>query len=225
MKRALSVGTDSAGGLGFAVSALGADHGRPASALCVLAAGATILPMFSKTQRVASVQSDPVAAWRAEAAPIAEDDAVFGGLDLDAESFAVYSKVSRELAQDAPNLDAALERSFLGALATALDKAFLEGTGAADQPLGLKGIVGLTQIDNANAALTWDNLIALQAAFYGANSYAGLGNVILAPVDWQGLVGAKDTAGQYVVPTTFIKGLSLLPTRRHRHGPGHGVRG
>jgi HK97 family phage major capsid protein/HK97 family phage prohead protease len=81
------------------------------------------------------------------------DDAIEGDVELDQISMspktvAAYSELSRKLMQQSSLDVEALVRSDLAtALALAIDKAFFYGSGSANQPRGLKNMVGINAVD------------------------------------------------------------------------------
>ena len=102
----------------------------------VLAAGA-------KTVTRPAVLSLPLPAWRNEAGNVAESDPVFRAATATPRSLAVRFKVSRELLMDAPDMDETLSMVLGRALALALDRAGLIGSGTAPEPRGLRNTPGV----------------------------------------------------------------------------------
>ena len=116
-------------------------------------AGARTIPMDSATLKFAKLTKDPVGSWRAENAPITEDEPAFAATTLTAKTWALITRVSRELLEDAQNLDAVLRTGFANSAALALDSAILFGTGASNQPLGVANTSGIQSVSlGANGA-------------------------------------------------------------------------
>lgn len=177
-------------------------------------AGARTVPMSSKTMSMAKVVSDPVPAWRAENALIAESEPVFDRMTLDAKSLAVRFVVSRELLEDTPNMDAQLRATMAAGFARGLDQAIFFGTGANNQPLGLANTPGLQsvsmgtnggQLANYNPFL--DALLALQNANEGKVSA-----IVLAPRTNRVIAGLVDSTGQPLQPPPALKDVPILAT-------------
>ena len=125
--KTLSVGTDSAGGH-MVPSALMPSVLRALTATSsLLQAGARIVPVGdfgdgAKTYTWAAVDTLPTAAWRSENGSVAESDPTFRSIVATARSLAFYFKVSRELLNDAGNLERALPEIIGQAFAVALDR-------------------------------------------------------------------------------------------------------
>jgi HK97 family phage major capsid protein len=80
------------------------------------------VPLTSDKTTIARTATDPVAAWRNEAGPVAESDPTFDGVVLEPKSLAVLFKAWCELIEDSVNIEAALEAALRGALAVELDR-------------------------------------------------------------------------------------------------------
>jgi HK97 family phage major capsid protein len=117
-----------------------------ANQMRIVQAGTKVVPMGSQVVKIGRLDSDPVPSWRAEAAAIAESSAVFGQVTLAAKSLAVHTKVSLELLEDAApsEIGDVLGNSLARSFALELDRVALYGSGASNQPLGLKGQSGVT---------------------------------------------------------------------------------
>lgn len=177
-------------------------------------AGARTVPMTAKTLRMAKIISDPVPAWRAENANIVESDPVFGELTMTAKTLAVRFNVSRELLEDAPNLDAQLRTVMGVAFARGLDAAIFYGTGADNQPLGIANTPGITTVSTgANGAVVTgygaflDAILALETANEGKITAA-----VLAPRTSRTLAGLVDTTGQPIVAPKLVSDIPILST-------------
>lgn len=111
----------------------------------VLAAGARTLPIEGQNLRIATLESDPTAYWRAENVAITASDATFGYRDLIPRTLGILCKMSVEVVEDAQNLGAVVENALSQAIAVELDRACLFGTGAG-QPLGVYGYPGVQEV-------------------------------------------------------------------------------
>lgn len=146
-RRALSEGTDSAGGytVPTVLSAALIDRLRKQSVL--IRAGARTVPLTSDTNVIAKLLTDPAPAWRAEAGAVAASDPTFGAVTLAPKSLAVLVKFSRELLQDSINIEAALVNAITQAMALEVDRAGMFGSGSDNQPTGLVNISGINTLD------------------------------------------------------------------------------
>ena len=161
-QRAMGEVTGTAGGylLSAPVSSNIVDLVRNRSVL--INAGAITLPMGGPTLRIPQVTGDPVADVRQEGAAIPETDGVFSALNLTAHSIGALVRVSAELLDDAPSFAAELDVQMAAVMALRLDYLGLYGTGAGNQPLGLRNTAGLQEV----------SMGANGVAFSGAVNYA-----------------------------------------------------
>lgn len=152
-KRALSEGTNSAGGYTVPdiLSAELIDRLRAAST--VFKAGARTVPLTSDVTYMARLATDPVPAWRSENAAVAESDPTFERVTFTPRSLSVLVKVSRELLEDSVNVHEALMRAFAESLAGEVDRVALIGSGTAPEPQGIFGTTGIGSVSmGANGA-------------------------------------------------------------------------
>lgn len=178
-------------------------------------AGARTVPMTSQTLRFARVDDIPTGAWRAENAPIVEDDLSLSGLTLTARTWAVIVRVSRELLEDATNLDVTL-RSALGASAAiGLDQAILFGTGTNNMPLGVANTPGVNVVSmgtNGGAVTNYNPFLDAALALDEANA-GDISAMILAPRSRRGLDALVDADGNTLgVPRRFQNVPQLVTT-------------
>jgi len=157
-RRALAEGTDSAGGhlVPTILSARVIDALRARTV--VFRSGAQTVPLETDETVVARVATDPVAAWRAENAAVAESDPTFEGVTFSPKSLAVIFKASRELVEDAPNFERTVERMITESFARKLDAAALVGVGSTgNEPLGLSNSTSVNSVSlGANGARPTD---------------------------------------------------------------------
>ncbi|HSU03944.1 MAG TPA: phage major capsid protein [Acetobacteraceae bacterium] len=180
-----------------------------------LRAGARIIPMTTQTLRFARNTADPTGAWRAENASVATSVPTFDNLTLSAQSWAVIVQASRELLEDAPNIDAALRNIFARSAAVALDAAILNGAGhGSHQPAGISGTSGIQVVSmgtNGAAIADWtpvlDAVGSLEAA--NANTVTAL---VMAPRTARVLYGLVDTLGQPLRRVDRIANVPMLVT-------------
>lgn len=161
-RRALSEGTDSAGG--FTVPDILAARwiDRLRNALVVVRAGAQTVPLTSDLVKVARLATDPTAAWRVENAAVAESDPTFEAVTFTPKSLDVQIKVSRELLEDSINASEMIENALVRSFAVEVDRVCLYGTGTAPQPRGLRTTTGLGEVSqgvNGLALTSYDPII------------------------------------------------------------------
>ncbi|MDP2355210.1 MAG: phage major capsid protein [Beijerinckiaceae bacterium] len=145
-KRALSEGTDSAGGYTVPTPLASEFFDRLRAASVVVRAGARTVNMTSETLGMARLETDPTVTWRAENAEVTASDPTFGRVLLEAKSIAGLTKISRELMEDSVNVGAMLEMAFTKAMALSFDQAALYGTGVDNQPTGIGVLSGINSV-------------------------------------------------------------------------------
>lgn len=209
-RRALSAGSDSAGGYTVPtnLSAQLIDKLRAASV--VVRAGAQTVPVTSDNLSFAKLATDPVPAWRNEAAAVAESDPTFSPVNIVPRSLAVMTKVSYELMADSINLEAQLPNILTAALAVELDRAALEGTGTAPQPRGVRETVGI-----GTAAIggvpDFDDLIDAHTGIMIANA-GPVSAFIMHPRDAGTMAKLKASDGHYIGNAPALANVPMLST-------------
>lgn len=175
-------------------------------------AGAQTVPMTSATLAIARQTGDPAAAWRNENAVIAESDPTFDRVTFTARSLAVRFNVSRELLEDGQNTAEAATAILAGAMAAALDRAVLVGSGTPPEPQGIRGTVGIQSQEmgaNGAALANWSKVLDLIRDLEAANA----GNVtamIAAPRTARAIYGFQDTTNQPLQPPPRVANIALL---------------
>lgn len=194
-KRALSEGTDSAGGFTVPdiLSAQVIDLMRAQST--VVRAGAITVPLESDTQHIAKVASDPIPAWRNEAAAVTEADPTFSRVTFSPRSLAVLVKVSRELLEDSLNMETLLPQLMTSAMAVELDRVALFGSGTAPEPQGVINFSGVQEVAHDAALASYAPLISARTLVKSAN-FDGVSAYVLNPRDEGTLAGLTATDGQ-----------------------------
>lgn len=221
-KRALAEGTDSAGGYTVPdiLSARLIDKMRSEST--VMRAGAQTIPLGSDVSYVAKLLTDPVPAWRAENAAIAESDPTFGRVTFVARSLGVIVKVSRELLEDSLNIGTALPNIIATAMAAELDRVALLGSGTPPEPKGVANFSGLTSNTFAGGALTaYQDLMLARRALNGAN--AKLTGFIMHSRDESAIVETYDGNGQPVLPPPVLETMPMLISNKIPTNGGAGT--
>jgi HK97 family phage major capsid protein len=113
----------------------------------VVKAGAVTVPFDSATLKIARQTGDVTAAWKAENAGITFSDTNFDVVTFTAQMLVAGSKLSIEVVEDAPNIDAIVGQSITKALGLALDYAALYGSGSSNQPKGIKNQTNVVVTD------------------------------------------------------------------------------
>lgn len=194
-QRALAGGTDAAGGYTVpeVTSARLIDLMRANSVLSQ--AGAQTVPLTTDETVFARLASDPVPAWRAENATVAESDPTFSRVLLKPKSLAVMVKAPLELLEDSINMETELPNILARALAVEVDRAGLVGSGSGNEPTGIVNYAALTANTFAGGALdSYTPLVTARTALHGANER--LTGYVMSPRDEGTLAGLVDSTGQ-----------------------------
>jgi HK97 family phage major capsid protein len=141
----------------------------------VIRAGAVTVPMESQTLKIARQTGEVTSAWKAENAAITFSDANFDVVTFTAQMLVAGSKLSIEMVEDAPNLDAVVSRSITNSLALQLDYASLYGSGSSNQPKGIRNQTGVTVTDLGTNGYTLVDYSKFSTAVSGlmGNNYSG----------------------------------------------------
>jgi len=214
--RALSVGTDSAGGYAVPVATMPSvlEALVPASAL--LQAGAAVLPLGdgAKSYSFAAMATLPTASWRNENAQLAEIEPTFKNITVVPRDLAFMVRMSRELLADSPNAEVALQTAIGQAMAIELDRAGLLGSGTAPEPRGLKNTGGKHLVNNDPNGSVLDSYADLFAGvqmILSANAPMPTA-AIMAPRSLVKLGGLTDSSGQPLQVPGMLQSVKLLHT-------------
>lgn len=219
--KALSVGTDSAGGHTVPSIVMPKILQAMTASSSLLQAGAIAVPVGdqgdgAKTYTMAAVNSIPTAAWRAEAGAVAESDPSFRAVVATPRSLAFYFKVSRELLNDAANLESVLPLIIGQAFAVEMDRVGLRGTGTAPEPRGVLNTAGIQSVTNgANGAslatLRYANLMSALQAILTANGPMPTA-AIMHPRSLVGFGSLADTTNQPLQRPDLLKNMQFAST-------------
>jgi HK97 family phage major capsid protein len=150
------------------------------------------------------ITSDPDAVWHTELNEEALSDPVFGAVEMKPKTVLAMTELSREVLQDAANIEEALTATFVGSLTQAILEATFSGS-AANEPTGLATLV--TQTDEyANAGdPDWSNFVAASRKLHDENVPTDNRAFIHAPDIWETLALATDNQGRYQDAPSFIR--------------------
>lgn len=209
-RRALSEGSDSAGGYTVpnVLSATLIDLARAQSV--VIRAGAQTVPLTSDNLNYAKLLTDPVPAWRLEAGNVAESDPTFGLVPLVPRSLAVQVKVSAELMEDSINLATALPNALAASMSVELDRVALLGTGTAPEPRGIANTSGIGTFAQDALSAGYGNLSKARTAILTANQAPTA--YIMHPRDEGEFVDLVDSNGNPLVMPSRIAEIPMLTT-------------
>lgn len=199
--KSLVVGTDSLGGYAVPDILMPGVLAALAPSSSLLSAGANLV-MVDKTAgksfNIAGINTIPTAAWRAENGAVAESAPAFRAVEITPRSLSFMFKVSRELMQDAPGVEMALNVAIGQAFAAEMDRAGLRGSGTAPEIRGLLNTTGVHVVDSG----TDGAVLANYAKFIGAAREIKEANapaptaVIMSPREDESVALFADTTGQ-----------------------------
>jgi HK97 family phage major capsid protein/HK97 family phage prohead protease len=175
LRRDLNVGTASAGG-NLVATELDAgsfiDLLRNASALDQ--AGATVLTGLTGNVAIPRQSGAATAYWVAESGSPTESQQTVDQVSLVPRTCAAYTDFSRRLMiQSSIDVENMVRNDLARVIALKIDAAGLYGTGASNEPLGLKNTTGIGTVDFAAAAPTFAEVVDLESDVATANALLG----------------------------------------------------
>lgn len=215
--KALSEGTNTAGGYAVPDVVMPAILGAMVPASSLLQAGAGVVPLErgAKSATTAIVDTLPTAAWREELGTVAESDPTFRGVVATPRSLSCIVRVSRELLADAPDMDRALREVIAQAFAKELDRVGLVGSGTAPEPRGLLNTAGVNSITlgagDGLALSDYGTILAGMAPILAANGPVPTA-AIMAPRTLLDFNGLMDTTNQPLGKPSLVEPVRFLST-------------
>ena len=175
LRRDLNVGTSTAGG-NLVATELDAgsfiDLLRNASALDQ--AGATVLTGLTGNVAIPRQSGAATAYWVAESGSPTESQQTVDQVSLVPRTVAAFTDFSRRLMiQSSIDVENMVRNDLASVIALKIDYAGLYGTGASNEPLGLKNTTGIGTEDFAADAPTFAEVVALESDVATANALLG----------------------------------------------------
>jgi HK97 family phage major capsid protein len=216
-RRALSEGTDSAGGYLTPEILAARLIDRVRNTGRIFQAGATVVPLESDTVSLARLVSGVTPAWKAEGDAVSVSDMTFDRLTFKPKTLPVLVKLSQELFDDlSPQGYSLIENEIAKAIALEVDRAALYGDGTGATPTGIKSQSGvtLTAFGGANGGTpsSFDFLLDGIQTLAGSNFAAD--GFLLAPRTERTLNGLKDTTGRYLEAPQSVKDVPTFSTNQ-----------
>ncbi len=140
-----------------------------------------------------------VAAWVGEGGTTTESDATFDQVTLNPKTITVRTDITRRmLAQSTPAIEGLVRADLAMALGLGIDSAAINGTGASNQPRGIRNVVGigLVALGTNGAAPTWQSQIDLIKVCKIANADKGTLGFLSNASAWGKLMGTPRISGQ-----------------------------
>lgn len=179
----------------------------------IIQAGALTIPMGSQTLKMARLTGDPTIGWKAENAAANLGDLVFDSVTFSAKTLMGVVKLSEELFEDAPNVDAVVSNALAQSLALELDRVGLRGSGTDPEPRGVRNASGIQTIDMGTNGLAFTDFSKVSTASRMVRDYNFTPSaLVMAPRTWGVLDGLKDTTNQPLRPPASYEELMRLVT-------------
>jgi HK97 family phage major capsid protein len=214
-KRALSGGSDAAGGFTVPTPLLPDWIDRLRSASVTGRAGARMVGLLSDDTSMAKLLTDPVPGWTAEGAARSVSDPSFGRVRFLPKTLSVIVRMSIELVADSINADQIVESAITSAFALEMDRAALFGSGVGVEPLGLANVAGLSSTTfggaNGGVPVSYDFMLDGALTLATANVASPI-TAILAPRTVRTLEGLKDTTNQPLMKPPSLATVPFLAT-------------
>jgi HK97 family phage major capsid protein len=210
----------------------------------VMAAGAEVIPMDSKTLQIGRLLTDPTPAWLNEAGTRTASDPSFDSVQLVSRTLACLTVASLEFLQDAVNADQVVEEAIGKAMGLEIDRAALfSGVAAGEDavasgivasppgPLGILGNLLANQTANIlgsatngtpiTAATPWNEL--LNTYFVPVKLNEQPTAILMNAGQQQKYAETYDTLGQPLRPPPVLENVPILVTNQIpsvSHGTG-----
>ena len=173
------------------------------NASSVMQAGARMLNGLSGDVKIPRKSAASTAAWIAtEGGASSESEMTVGSVSMTPKSLGAYTDITRQLMiQSSLDVESLVRDDLAQALATAIDKAGLEGTGASGQPTGVLSTSGVNTVTAFAAANpTFAEVVTLETAVAEDNALMGS----LAYILPAGMYGALKTTEKASGTAQFV---------------------
>jgi HK97 family phage major capsid protein len=173
---------------------------RLAAESVMLRAGIRRMTTTRDALHIPRVDSDPAAAWTAEAGPITSSDPGYTDVVATPRKLASLQTISNELIADSnPDVVALLEMQVARALALKFDLGCFEGSGTPPEIRGLKNTAGITTDSSLAAAPTNLDVFATAIATLETNN-AHATAIVMHPRSWGELSKLKQGTANNNMP-------------------------
>lgn len=112
--------------------------------------------------------------WLGEGEDAQEGTPTIGQLELSPKTLGAFTDITRRLLmQSSRDAEGIVRRDLVNAMAQAIDFAGYYGSGAGNQPRGIKNYTGINAVDFAAAQPTFEELVAMESAIAADNADIG----------------------------------------------------
>lgn len=189
----------------------------------VMAAGATVLSGLTGDVKIPRKATAASASWVGEGSAVSESEMTASAITMTPRTVGAFTDVTTQLLSQASlDIENLIRDDLAQAIAIAMDKAALEGTGTGGQPTGILNTAGVNQVANfAGAAPTWAETVSLETAIAEDNALSGRLGYIL-PASMYGALKTTEKAtgtAQFVVePQGTINGYNAIVSNQATAG-------
>jgi len=208
-KRAMSMGTGSAGGYIVPTIYIAEIIDLLKAEAIVASLGATFLPNLQGSPvQIPRQSGGSTGYWVGENTAITASDLTLEQLSLTPKKVGALVKLSNTLVKMSnPSAEALVRRDIAATIALQIDLKALRGSGSASQPTGIAstGSINTVAIGDNGGALTWDHLLDMEYTLASENALKGSLGYAMHPSLRRKLLKTRiaqysgDTAGEYMV--------------------------
>lgn len=189
----------------------------------VMQAGARMLPGLVGNVAIPKKTAASTGAWiSTEGGAATESEPTFGTVSLSPKNIAAMTDMTRQLIlQSTPAIEQLVRDDLTQALALAIDKGALEGSGSSGQPTGILNTSGVNKPTAFAAAVpTFAEMVALETAVAEDNALFGNLAYITDAATYGGLkTKAKDAgSGMFVLEGGQANGYNVIRTQQSTAG-------
>lgn len=189
----------------------------------VMQAGARMMPGLVGNVAIPKKATASAGGWiSTEGGASSESEPTFSTVSLAPKTLGAFTDMTRQLIlQSTPAIEALVRDDLTQALALAIDKGALEGSGASGQPYGILNTVGVNKPTSFAAAVpTFAEMVALETAIAEDNALFGNLAYITDAATYGGLkTKAKDAgSGQFVLDGGEANGYRVIRTQQATAG-------
>lgn len=202
-KRDLNVGTNSAGGFTVATDLLAASFIEMLRNRSVVQrAGATVLNGLTGNVAIPKQSGAATSYWVAESGAPTESQQTLAQVTMSPKTVGAFTDFSRKLMiQSSIDIESMVRRDLATVIALAIDSAALYGTGASNQPTGIKLQSGVNTRDFAATNPTFAELVGMESELATDNADVGTMTYLFNPAQRGALKTTEKSAtsaGQFV---------------------------
>jgi HK97 family phage major capsid protein len=208
--RALSEGTDSAGGFTVPTPLAAQMLDLLRARTVTVQAGARTVNLTSDVHDWAKVVADPTPGWRGEGDAVPESEPTFGRVRFQPRMLSVLVKANRELLEDSVNIGTELPRIIAQAMAVELDRVLLFGSGSSNEPTGLFNDSNIQEVAHNAALSSYSPLVSARTKVKTANAEPSA--YIMHPRSEGDLANLTDSNNQPLMVPPALQNLPMLTT-------------